>query len=67
MLNELAESDRINIHLFSSNIESMLPSSKLLTENVWQTAQKYVNEIEATGATNLFIGLQKALEVGEGI
>ena len=63
LLNELPETDRINIHTFSTDVQSMLESSDLLRDEIWQKSQKYVDQISAEGGTNLYIGLEKALQV----
>ena len=63
LLNELAETDRINIHTFSTDVQSMLESSDVLKDEIWQKSQKYVDQISAEGGTNLYIGLEKALQV----
>jgi len=62
LLNELPETDRINIHTFSTDVQSMLESSDLLRDEIWQKSQKYVDQISAEGGTNLYIGLEKALQ-----
>ena len=41
----------------------MLKSSDLLRDENWQKSQKYVDQIRAEGGTNLYIDLEKALQV----